>query len=133
MNSQNDAENFYREGMRYNLSGDDSYQPSLARSFFERAAALGHIHAMRSLGLMLHQGSGGLKDLMQAIRCLAEAGLQKGDLESLECLLELLETEIDQGNDSINHVSLHKVAEELEQLLPLQKNVRSRISSIVHS
>jgi len=124
------AEELFEQGLKHNLRSAPSFDPALARAFFARASAKGHGEAMRNYALMLAEGSGGPKDMSQAIAGLATAYFKLCDHASLEYLTDLLYDEIDQERPVLNEVDLRALAEELESLDRIIQNVHGKIKHL---
>jgi len=93
------AEELYAQGMKHNWRQGESFeQATLSRANLERAAALGHLKAMREFAEMLYAGSGGPKDCERALWLKWQA-YSSGDVEALEELTALLESYSEEGSD----------------------------------
>jgi len=121
------AEDAFNEGKKYNLDTSAVYAPTLARCHFEIAGRQGHAGAARSLALMLHQGAGGRKDLAMAIKWLSIGYFRLGDSESLECLENVLQEEIEAGQTAIQGVDLARLAIRVESLRKMSDRVRDDV------
>jgi len=124
------AEVLFEQGLMHNLRSQESFDPVLARSFFARALAKGHGEAMRNYALMLAEGTGGPKNIPQAIAGLATAYFKLCDHASLAYLTDLLYDEIDQERPVLNEVDLRVLAEELESLDRIVASVHRKIKQV---
>ena len=86
------AEKLYREGLNYNWrEGHLPENLMCARAAFTNAARLGHVKAGREVAEMIFFGSGGPKDMEEALLRMWNA-YGKNDEEALDELVALLES-----------------------------------------
>lgn len=120
-----------RIAKEYNLTSSKTYKPVLARTYFAIAAKEGNPEAMRSLALMLHQGTGGEKDLKEALKWLAQGYFFKNDGEAAEYLVDLLDEEVEDGRTAINDVDLATLALELRELKKRSTHVQEKLRCVL--
>ena len=128
---KNELDRFFSEGKKYNLASSPTYEPAVARQYFELAAQGGHMEATLALALMLHQGVGGPKELPKAISLLARAYFRDNDHEAVDCLVEVMREEVDAGNVSMNDIGLSELADRLEEMDRVTRYVRREILQLV--
>ena len=124
-------EELFQMGKTRNLESDQSYQPVLARGYFEEAAKEKHKGAMCALALMLHQGVGGPKDFTRAMKIWTSGYFDSGDLEALECLISAIEEEVDSGEKQRNDVDLQSFLEQLQCLQRASASVRKSLHWLI--
>ena len=101
MSDHNDrdlADKLYAEGMKYNWRGNESLaNGTFSRAAFERSGNLGHTKALRELAEMMFLGEGGPKDMEHALWLKWTAYRRNNDEETLEELVDLLESYAESG------------------------------------
>jgi len=121
------ADFLYAEGMAF-CRQEDRYPsaPTLARSAFKRAAAMGHGKSARALAHLVFQGRGGVKDPDDALLMLWST-FDQADLEALDELQGMLgsyrELPLGVGKATAAAACAHHLAE-------LRRNV-SEVSSFM--
>ncbi len=126
-----DAEQMFKLGKKYNLASSQTFEPAIARQYFELAARAGHLEANRSWALMLHQATGGPKDLKKAVALLAHGYFGLRDFEALECLVEVLREEIDDGQTTIDDVNVVLLADKIESLQKISEQVTHELHQLI--
>ena len=125
------ADELFELGKNYNLARPQSFEPAVARNYFELAAKLDHPDAIRAWALMLHQGTGGPKDFVMAIRALARGYFVLRDTESLDCLIDTLHDEIETVQKIRNGIDLQQLADKLQTLQKLSDEVNDDLRNLI--
>lgn len=126
-----DAEYLFKMGKKYNLASSRTFEPAVARQYFELAARDNHREANRSLALMFHQAAGGPKDFKKAVSLLAHGYFKLRDPEALDCLIEVLHEEIDVGQTTFDDVNLIELADQLESLQKTSERVTRDLRQLI--
>ena len=98
---------------------------------FEKQDALGK--ELRDNSLLWAEGSEVPKNIPLAMRMLEIAYFEFRNKNSLEYLVDLLETEIYENRPTLHEVDLGKLAEELKALEKITESVRSKIDDVFRS
>lgn len=133
---ENDGEAYLKKGKAYNLASSRTFEPTMARNYFELAAKAGNREATRCLALMMHQGEGGPKDFQAAVRLLSNGYFGMHDTEALTCLVDMLEDESEAGRTIVERVNLIELADQLNSMQKMTERVLwalRRLVAPVHS
>ncbi|HZW87210.1 MAG TPA: hypothetical protein VFF41_07105 [Gallionella sp.] len=129
--SENPADLLYADGMKYNLNQDKSPEAAtLARALFQRAAAMGHVKALRALAHMIFDGRGGDRDKEQAILLLWSAFL-RGDHESLEEFVDMLESYAEVEETPFKSKDISDAARNIEDIIDRLTRMKCFIRELV--
>jgi len=127
------AEELFKQGMKYNLASGQTYHPAVARGFFQKAAGMNHPDATRCFALMLYEGSGGAKDFKTAVKLLGKGYLKYRDREAWNCLIDMLEEEIDRQDSIFNKADLKMLLQQLALLDKTSTDVRKNLGVLVNT
>lgn len=131
--TENPADLFFAEGMKYDLRQDESLAAAtFARAAFQQAASMGHTRAIRALAHMVFEGSGGGQDKEHALLLLWSAFL-RGDHESLEEFADMLETYSESPNIPFPGKVVSDAARQAEDIVDRLTRLRYFVDELVRN
>lgn len=82
---------------------------------------------------MLYEGSGGAKDFKTAVKLLGKGYLKYKDREAWNCLIDVLEEEIDRQDSIFNKADLKLLLQQLQLLDKTAGQVKENLSLLVNT